>query len=552
MILFLLARASLAADADIYDPAGSTFDGQGGLQVESPSIGTPGDFYAGLQLVYAHDPIVATTAAGRESYLSDQFAMRLGGGYTIGKVVRLDLDVPIYPVVAVPGADFEGAAFGDIRIGGVLPVLRMDDGPVAVGFKPFIVLPTGSSEAMVSSGGFAAGVKAAAETKLGEQLVASANLGTLLAPATQFAGYDFGSTLDLGLGVAYLVNDQLRVGGEIDGAFGLAGGVDSYRKNPFELDVYGTYAHDSGLVGTFALGTGLVAGVGAPDFRLVAGVGYHKGAPPDKDKDGIEDKLDTCKDRPEDVDGYKDSDGCPDLDNDNDGILDASDRCPDVGEDTDGHDDRDGCPDPDNDSDGLADGEDSCPMEAGPAGSEGCPDKDNDGVADRDDTCPTVAGLAKSGGCPDADGDGVGEPRDLCPNEPKDPREDPARSDGCPKRVVVTAARIELNESVFFDSNRTTIKRESFALLDEVATVILKNPQIKNIEVGGHTDSEGNDTKNLSLSLGRAEAVVSYLVGRGVDKARLTAVGYGEGKPIDTNQTEVGRARNRRVELVIK
>jgi OOP family OmpA-OmpF porin len=70
--------------------------------------------------------------------------------------------------------------------------------------------------------------------------------------------------------------------------------------------------------------------------------------------------------------------------------------------------------------------------------------------------------------------------------------------------------------------------------------------------VGGHTDAQGDDTKNLKLSLGRAEAIVGYLVGRGVDKGRLTAVGYGEGKPIDTNQTDAGRARNRRVELVIK
>jgi outer membrane protein OmpA-like peptidoglycan-associated protein len=118
--------------------------------------------------------------------------------------------------------------------------------------------------------------------------------------------------------------------------------------------------------------------------------------------------------------------------------------------------------------------------------------------------------------------------------------------------VVVTAQRIELNETVFFDSNKTTIQSKSFALLDEVATVILNNPQIKQIEVGGHTDGVGNDDKNLSLSLGRAESVVAYLVGRGVDKGRLTAVGYGETRPIDTNQSEAGRARNRRVELVIK
>jgi outer membrane protein OmpA-like peptidoglycan-associated protein len=552
MLLLLLARTALAVDADIYDPAGSTFDGAGGLQVESPVAGAPGAFYGGLQIVYAHDPIVSHTDDGVESYVSDQFGLHLGGGYTLGRVVRLDLDVPMYPVVSVPGEDFEGGAFGDIRFGGLLPVLRPDAGPVAVGFKPWVVLPTGSAEGHVAAGGFAAGVKAAAESRLGEQLVATANLGVSLAPASKLGAYDFGSTLDLGVGLAYLLNEQLRIGAEIDGAWGLAGGVGGYQKNPFEIDAYGTYAHESGLVGTVALGTGLVAGVGAPDFRVVVGVGYRKGAPPDKDKDGIEDKLDKCKDRPEDVDGFQDADGCPDPDNDGDGVPDTADKCPDVPEDTDGHDDADGCPDADNDGDGVGDGEDSCPMEPGPAATEGCPDRDKDGVADRDDTCPTVAGLARTGGCPDADGDGVGDPADKCPNEPKDLREDPARSDGCPKRVVVTAQRIELNETVFFDSNKTTIQSKSFALLDEVATVILNNPQIKQIEVGGHTDGVGNDDKNLSLSLGRAESVVAYLVGRGVDKGRLTAVGYGETRPIDTNQSEAGRARNRRVELVIK
>ena len=551
-MLLLLAHAALAVDAETYDPAGSTLDGKGGLQVESPTIGAPGAYYGGLQLVYAHNPIVSNTVDGPVAYVSDQFGLRLGGGYTIGSIVRLDLDVPMFPVVAAPGEDFEGFAFGDIRIGGLLPVIRADSSPVAVGFKPFLSLPTGSAEGHVSLGGFAAGVTAAVEAKLGDALVVDANLGTTLAPSTILGPFDFGSTLGFGLGGAYLLSEQLRIGAELNGDIGLAGGVGTYRKHPVELDVYGTYAHDSGVIGTLALGTGVVAGVGAPDFRLVAAVGYHRGAPPDKDKDGIEDKLDTCKDRPEDIDNHKDSDGCPDPDNDGDGVLDAADRCPDQAEDTDGFDDRDGCPDPDNDKDGVTDGEDSCPSDPGTAATEGCPDRDKDSVADRDDACPGEAGPAQSGGCPDQDGDLVGDSKDRCPTEPRDPREDPARSDGCPKRVVVTAERIEMNESVFFDTAKTTIKSASYPLLDEVAKVILANSQIKLIEVGGHTDSDGDDNKNLKLSQGRAEAVVAYIVGRGVDRNRLVAMGYGEQKPMDTNQTTAGKAKNRRVELVIK
>lgn len=551
-MLILLAHAAFAVDADPYDPAGSSLDGAGGLQIESPRLGAPGAFYGGAHLVYAHNPVVQMGADGVEGFVSDQFAIRLGGGYTIGSVVRLDVDIPIYPVIAAPGVDYEGGAFGDIRIGGLLPVLRMDNGPVGVAFKPFIALPTATADGFVGAGGFAAGVLAAAEAKLGEHIVVDGNLGTTLAPSTRLGAYDFGSTFNLGVGMAYLLTENVRFGAEINGDIGLANAEGVYQTNPVELDVYGTCVLDSGLLTTVGLGTGLVAGVGAPDARLVFAVGYQKGAPPDKDKDGVEDKLDTCKERPEDVDGYKDADGCPDPDNDGDGILDVTDKCIETAEDMDGFDDRDGCPETDNDKDGTADGDDSCPTDAGPAATDGCPDKDKDNVADRDDTCPTVPGPTKSGGCPDQDGDLVIDSKDQCPNEPKDPREDPARSDGCPHRVIVTAQRIELNETVYFDTGKTTIQRKSNDLLDEVARVILSNPQVKAIEVGGHTDSDGDDKKNQTLSQGRAEAVVAYLVGRGVDRARFTAVGYGESKPIDTNQTTVGKSKNRRVELVIK
>ena len=551
-MLFFLTHAAFAVDTDPYDPAGSNLDGQGGLQVESPKIGTSGAFYAGANIVYAHNPVVVGSGPDMESFVSDQFGLRLGGGYTLGRWVRFDIDIPMYPVIAAPGADYEGGAFGDIRIGGLIPVLREEDSPIGLSFKPFFALPTASEEGLVGAGGCSAGVLAIAERRLGDNLVASANVGTTIAPPSTLGAYEFGSTFNLGLGLGYLYTEQLRFGAEINGDFGLEGGEGAYNKNPVELDVYGSYTHDSGFLGTVGMGTGLVAGVGSPDFRLVLAAGYRKGAPPDKDNDGVEDKLDACKERPEDVDNYKDSDGCPDPDNDGDGILDADDKCTETPEDTDGFEDRDGCPETDNDKDGLADGDDNCPTEFGPEATLGCPDKDGDRVADRDDMCPTVVGPAKSAGCPDQDGDLVIDIKDKCPTEPRDPREDPTRSDGCPHRVIVTAQRIEMNETVFFDTGKTSIQKQSYGLLDEVAAVILKNPQIKMIEVCGHTDSDGDDKKNLVLSQGRGEAVAVYLTGKGVDRARLTSIGYGEGRPLDTNQTAVGKAKNRRVELVIK
>ncbi len=553
MLLLAMIGAALALDADTYDPAGSALDGLGGLQVEAPLVGVAGDWYGGLHVVYASNPVVSVANGVESPYVASQFATRLGGGYTLGQVVRLDLDLPIFPSVSAPGTGFEGSAVGDIRVGGLLPVLRPDQSPLAVAFKPFVNLPTGSAEAMVAPGGFSAGLLAAVGTTLGEKITLGANLGTRLGPSTTVGDYDYGSGLDYGLGAGYVLNESLRFGAELDGTLGLAGGVGAYNKNPLELHGYGTYAHPAGFTGTLGLGGGVVSGVGAPEMRLVVALGWHHGAPPDKDKDGLVDKEDKCPDQPEDVDGFKDADGCPDPDNDGDGLLDERDQCIDKAEDTDGHADSDGCPDPDNDGDGLDDGEDDCPFDSGPEATGGCPDKDGDRVADRDDQCPAAKGTVGAKGCPDQDNDLVVDSRDLCPTEPKDPRENPATSDGCPKRVVVTATKIEINDVIYFDTGKSTIKSVSFALLDEMAKVILANPQIKQIEVGGHTDGDGDDKANLKLSQGRAQAVVDFLVKKGkVEAGRLSAMGYGESRPIDTNQTAEGKAKNRRVEFVIK
>jgi outer membrane protein OmpA-like peptidoglycan-associated protein len=270
------------------------------------------------------------------------------------------------------------------------------------------------------------------------------------------------------------------------------------------------------------------------------------------DGDGLEDDVDQCPEKPEDKDGYADTDGCPDTDNDKDGLLDTDDKCPDEAEDFDKFSDADGCPDPDNDLDGILDDADKCPDVKGIQALQGCPDRDADGITDADDACPDEAGPENTNGCPDKDGDRVPDSRDKCPDVPADSRIDPKRSDGCPARVIVTKNAIQILDKVYFDTNKTTIKKISFTLLDEVAKVIVDNPDIKLIEVSGHTDSVGNDAANLKLSQGRAEAVVKYLATTGkVEAARLIAKGYGETKPIDTNDTDAGKAMNRRVEFNI-
>ncbi len=130
--------------------------------------------------------------------------------------------------------------------------------------------------------------------------------------------------------------------------------------------------------------------------------------------------------------------------------------------------------------------------------------------------------------------------------EPPPPEPEPE------KRVEVRDNKIVINEKVQFEVNSAKILEVSHDLLNEVAKVIKENPQIKKIEVEGHASSEGSDDHNMKLSDRRAKAVMKYLTGQaGIDKAMLSAKGYGETRPIASNDTEDGREKNRRVEFTI-
>ncbi|HEY4221437.1 MAG TPA: OmpA family protein [Myxococcota bacterium] len=381
--------------------------------------------------------------------------------------------------------------------------------------------------------------------------------------------------------------------------------VDNRLENPLEWAAGVRYRVVAGLSVEGGFGAGILPGYGSPDLRLFAGVRYEN-ENHDRDGDGIDDDKDKCPDDPEDKDGWQDEDGCPDPDNDGDGIPDKADKCPNEAEDVDGYKDDDGCPDPDNDGDGVLDVDDKCPNEAGPASNHGCPenDRDKDGVPDSSDKCPDVAGKPELDGCPDKDGDGIADGDDACPDDagpketqgcpdkdkdgvldkddrcPMDPG--PKELKGCPDRdkdgiadmddkcpdepgkpelqgcptkaaplIIVTKEKIELKQTVYFDVDKDTIKKQSFALLDAVVTVLKNHDEIKKVRVEGHTDSQGNPDHNMDLSKRRAASVLKYLVDHGVDASRLTSEGYGATVPIDDNKTSAGREKNRRVELKI-
>jgi outer membrane protein OmpA-like peptidoglycan-associated protein len=244
----------------------------------------------------------------------------------------------------------------------------------------------------------------------------------------------------------------------------------------------------------------------------------------DADGDGVPDKADKC---PNTAAGAKvDATGCP-LDTDGDGIPDYLDKCPDEK----GVEANKGCPE------GVA------PAAAKPG------DSDGDGVADKDDKCPATPKGVKvdATGCPlDRDGDTVPDYLDKCPDEKGSP--DAA---GCP--VVNEKAKNALEQAIqgiVFESSKDIIDPVSFPILDNVVKVMKENPSY-NLSINGYTDNKGKPETNRKLSEKRAIAVKKYLETHGVAGSRLKATGYGQENPIDDNNTEAGRKRNRRVELKV-
>ncbi|SEK96281.1 Thrombospondin type 3 repeat-containing protein [Maribacter orientalis] len=272
---------------------------------------------------------------------------------------------------------------------------------------------------------------------------------------------------------------------------------------------------------------------GIKHFQHLAGISVKFGGT-DTDGDGIYDKDDAC---PE-VAGLEAFNGCPDADGD--GIEDSKDACPNEA----GSKEMNGCPDAD--GDGVADKDDACPNEAGLPALAGCPDADGDGVADKDDACPSEAGPAENKGCPwaDKDGDGVLDKDDQCPDVAGT-----VANAGCPE--VTAEVQKQLNDyarTILFDTGKSSIKAESTSVMVDIITILKEYPNAK-FTVEGHTDSVGSEKLNQSLSESRALSVKEFLVDKGIEEFRLSAVGYGESKPIATNNTRAGRTQNRRVEI---
>lgn len=194
----------------------------------------------------------------------------------------------------------------------------------------------------------------------------------------------------------------------------------------------------------------------------------------------------------------------------------------------------------DSDGDGVTDNRDLCPdtVRGAPVDTNGCPlDTDGDGVYDYEDRCPgTPAGTkVDAEGCPlDSDGDGVLDGEDLCPDTPRGAK---VSAEGC---WILTGVR--------FDTGKWNIRSDAAPILNEVVDVLRSNPGLR-VQVQGHTDNVGSAAFNKSLSQKRAKSVRQYFIDQGIAPSRLEAEGFGLTRPMYSNDTETGRAKNRRVQL---
>jgi len=557
------ARAQRAnADAQLFRPPAVS---GGILALDSafvaPHLGVAG----GLYFSYAHDPLVLQSASGTRigPVIGNQLDAQLALSLSLWR--RLEIGV-ILPVLLYQTTDdtlypttngLTRTNIGDLRIDARVffgeAHLGRSGESIGFGWAAGLGVPTGSDAAFYADSSVTFRPRLLMTVRL-RPIEVSLQLGAVMRSSRTVGEVEIGQQLSYGAGVRIKVWRGLSFDGTYAGLVALTGTGGTagapmefligpeyrWQKVPFELGAAG--------------GRGFTDGAGSPDARVVLFLRYqpHKvGDRGDRDGDGVPDDLDACPDKV----GPKENNGCPDVDSDGDGLVDRFDKCPQVP----GPKENQGCPDVDSDADGIVDRLDKCPDKPGPKENEGCPDvdSDGDGIPDRLDRCPRVPGPKENQGCPDldSDGDGIPDRLDKCPQE-KETFNGIDDDDGCPDKgpelAVLTPEKIEIKQQIFFEFNKSVIKPQSYLLLATVAKILTLHPEITQIRIEGHTDTVGKHDYNVKLSQARAESVRQHLITvNGIEPNRLTAVGFGPDHPIAPNDTDEGRAKNRRSEFII-
>jgi outer membrane protein OmpA-like peptidoglycan-associated protein len=501
---------------------------------EVPAVGT---WDLGLWLGTADDPLVLyrTDEDGRRTTLSSLVARRtsatLVGSYSPWRRLELGVELPLILAQSrdaqAPGLggmldSIAGAGFGDLRLAAKLGLWRASRIGVDVAWMMAVTLPSGGGVDYRGEDGVAIAPELLISRALGANRF-TANVGYRARPNVSLLNLRVTDELFGSVGGGRRVTKAVEVDVGLSFATAASSPIAQDNQDHIEALAGVSWETPSALLLSLMGGAGLQEGFGTPDWRVVLAVRFGS-VRRDATSGPVVAAAAPAAPAPaaEPIAHAPPAAAPPDApDRDGDSIADAADACPDVAEDVDGFEDEDGCADPDNDRDGVADTLDACPSQPGSADTNGCPDpdRDGDGVVDRLDNCPAEKGSVEQHGC------------------------------ATKQRVVLTAGKLEILDIVHFETDRDRILPDSYPLLDNVAMVLNAHAELAAIDVEGHTDNQGDDAHNKDLSQRRAAAVVRYLASRGVAAARLTAVGYGEERPVADNATKAGRAKNRRVEF---
>ncbi len=544
--------------------------------------------------------------------IRDLAVANIVGGVAFHERLRLDVAVPVYAVSA-NDAGVMGPAPGDVRstLTGVFfrPDETVGGGGTGLGASIWLDAPTGMPDRYLGREGIGGGGRLSFSA---ESPVVTMNtfVGMQFDPSIDVANITGSDTFLGGLGFAFALSDTVGLGVEAHGAFSLSQNAVKGSASPAEALMALKVIGDEGRpVYTIGVGRAITRGIGAPDLRAFVGiaVGRKKGLR-EADTDIISSVLvaDECPVQPETRNGYLDEDGCPDQlgtvrpmvtfeGQPRLGALLTIAGLPEAYESP----LRPEMPQltvlPGTEltaiavSDGCLTGQMEMSIEEGDnlltVDLQRVLDarvtvqvEDLDGnriegaeVAWLSDTPLCVPGEAQTVGTSgrvqtavgagehnlvvDAEGYEMiyepfvfesGQDRDLVVVLTSIVVEEPEPQNAL---VVVERRRIVILEKVLFETAKAVIRPESFELLDQVSQIIVDNPQVGRVEVGGHTDSRGSDRYNMDLSQRRSDAVRAFLIRRGVTEDRLIAVGNGEERPISDNETEEGREANRRVEF---
>jgi len=328
----LLAGRAWAVDAHGFKVYGTSGDPWEYPRMGYPEAGLKGEWDTAVLVDYAADPLAESFPWGRESVVSALATANLTGSYSFGGL-KLDAQVPYHAV----GVDGGGAftALGDIRVGALVPLTHAHGWMPATGLHGSVLLPTGSDEHYVSTGGFRLALVGQAAREFGPVGV-MAMAGAVVSRKEELLNLTGGGGPIAGLGAAWRATDAVSAQLELTAESDLG-----FRSLPVEASLSGRGRLPMGGWAVAGASMGLSSGVGAARWRTFAGVGWSFRKPEvsvslafdvdpdaDRDGDGFPDLTDACPDQAETVDGFDDEDGCPELDGDGDGVAWGRDQCP--------------------------------------------------------------------------------------------------------------------------------------------------------------------------------------------------------------------------------